>query len=93
MTLPQIYIRCDTTAGLVTGSIYLNVVRVEENDDGSLVAVTDFYPSRYRDEDVLEAHRLLRLAIKRIKLANAEGNPILSSWLPEAERASAALSR
>lgn len=34
--------------------------------------------------ELLEA---LRFAVKRVELANAEGDPILSAWLPDAKAA------
>lgn len=43
--IPRLNIRCETTDGHVTGSTYLNVIRVEAEDDGSFTAVTDHWPS------------------------------------------------
>lgn len=43
--IPRLNIRCETTNGHVTGSTYLNVVRVEAEDDGSFTAVTDHWPA------------------------------------------------
>lgn len=40
----KIHIKCETTDGQVTGTTSLNVIRVEDNDDGSLTAVTDHWP-------------------------------------------------
>ena len=34
-----------------------------------------------------ELRDVLELAVSRVELANAEGNPILSAWLPEAKAA------
>ncbi len=42
--LPKINIVCETRDGGVIGSTCLNVIRVEQEDDGSLTAVTDFWP-------------------------------------------------
>jgi hypothetical protein len=33
-----------------------------------------------------ELENMLAHAIHRVRIANAEGNPILSAWLPDAER-------
>ena len=41
---PKLNIRCETTDGMLTGTTYLNVVRVEPEDDGSFTAVTDHWP-------------------------------------------------
>lgn len=43
--LPKINIRCECHDGVVHGSTNLNVIRVEEEDDGSFTAVTDHWPS------------------------------------------------
>ena len=43
--LPRLNIRCDCSDGTVHGSTNLNVVRVEQEDDGSFTAVTDHWPS------------------------------------------------
>lgn len=37
--------------------------------------------------EVERLRELLRFAVARIELANAEGSPILSAWLPEAKAA------
>lgn len=39
------------------------------------------------NEQVDRLKDILRQAIARVKLANAEGDPILSAWLPSAEEA------
>lgn len=44
--LPKINIKCECVDGIVHGSTYLNVVRVEKEDDGSFTVVTDHWPSR-----------------------------------------------
>lgn len=44
--VPDIYINCETSDGVVTGCTSLNVVRVDLNDDGSFTAVTDHWPLR-----------------------------------------------
>jgi hypothetical protein len=41
---PTINVKCETSDGIVHGSTYLNVTRVEREDDGSLTAVTDHWP-------------------------------------------------
>ena len=43
--LPKLNIRCECSDGTVHGSTYLNVIRVDEEDDGSFTAVTDHWPS------------------------------------------------
>jgi len=43
--LPRINIRCEYSEGLVHGSRYLKVIRVEPEDDGSFTAVTDHWPN------------------------------------------------
>jgi hypothetical protein len=47
--LPRLNIRCEYSDGVVHGSTYLNVVRVEKEDDGSLTAVTDHCPNAVHD--------------------------------------------
>lgn len=47
--LPKLNIKCETTEGTITGTTYLNVVRVEAQDDNSFTAVTDFWPSTSPD--------------------------------------------
>ncbi len=42
--LPKINIRCETKSSGIIGTTYLDVVRVEQEDDGSYTAVTDFWP-------------------------------------------------
>lgn len=41
---PKINILCETKSSGITGSTYLNVVRVDPEDDGSWTAVTDHWP-------------------------------------------------
>jgi len=43
--LPKLNIRCECSDGIVQGSTYLNVVKVEQEDDGSFTAVTDYWPN------------------------------------------------
>ena len=42
---PRLNIRCEYNDGIVSGSTYLNVIRVEAEDDGSFTAVTDHWPN------------------------------------------------
>jgi hypothetical protein len=42
--LPKLNIRCETRDGLVHGTTRPNVIRVEQEDDGSYTAVTDHWP-------------------------------------------------
>lgn len=42
--VPRLSIRCETSDGIAHGVNYLNVVRVEQEDDGSYTAVTDHWP-------------------------------------------------
>lgn len=42
--LPKVKIVCETRNDGVIGSAYLNTIRVERHDDGSLIAVTDHWP-------------------------------------------------
>lgn len=44
--LPTVHIKCETSFGKVFGATSLNVTRVEGNDDGSITAVTDHWPTR-----------------------------------------------
>lgn len=41
---PKLNIRCETTDGVLTGTTYLDVIRVEPEDDGSFTAVTSHWP-------------------------------------------------
>lgn len=43
---PEVRIRCETESGGLKGSTYLNVIRVEVEDDGSLTAVTDHWSTQ-----------------------------------------------
>ena len=43
--LPKVNIRCEIKTEDILGSTYLNVIRVEQEDDGSYTAVTDYWPS------------------------------------------------
>jgi hypothetical protein len=43
--LPRVNIRCECSDGIVHGSTSLNVVRVEQEDDGTFTAVTDHWPN------------------------------------------------
>ena len=43
--LPRLNVRCECHEGIIHGSTYLNVIRVEEEDDGSFTAVTDHWPN------------------------------------------------
>jgi hypothetical protein len=43
--LPTVNVRCETTNGSLQGVTYLNVIRVELEDDGSLTAVTNHWPT------------------------------------------------
>ena len=40
-----------------------------------------------KDKHTQDLIDLLRFAVKRVELANEEGNPILSAWLPDAKAA------
>ena len=42
--LPVIRIRCETTDNGITGTTYLPVLRVEQEDDGSFTVVTSYFP-------------------------------------------------
>jgi len=46
MRAPAINIKCETKGPNATGTTTLNVVRVEQQDDGSYTAVTDYWPER-----------------------------------------------
>jgi hypothetical protein len=52
-SLPSINIRCETTCDGVMGTTTLNVVRVEREDDGSLTAVTDYWPNAHSQKAFL----------------------------------------
>lgn len=43
--LPKLNIRCDTQSDGILGSTYLDVVKVEREDDDSLTAVTNYWPN------------------------------------------------
>ncbi len=43
--LPKINIACEVISNGAVGSTYLNVVRVEQEDDGSFTAITDHWPA------------------------------------------------
>lgn len=45
LALPKVNIRCQTTSDGITGTTYLNVIAVEQEDDGSITAVTDHWPN------------------------------------------------
>lgn len=66
--IPKLNIRCETRSGPVHGSTSLKVVRVEEENDGSLTAVTDYWP---RDVSMLPAGELLEF----VEPANHRGDP------------------
>lgn len=42
---PNIHIECEVRSDGIIGSTWLNVIRVEKNDDDSFTAVTDFWPN------------------------------------------------
>lgn len=42
--LPKVNIVCETRTDAVAGSMSLNVIRVEREDDGSVTAITDHWP-------------------------------------------------
>lgn len=41
---PRINVKCETVNDGITGSAFLKVIRVEQEDDGSLTAVIDHWP-------------------------------------------------
>lgn len=43
-SVPKINIRCETEAGPIMGTTYLEVIRVEAESDGSFTAVTNHWP-------------------------------------------------
>lgn len=47
---PKLNIRCQCKSGGVTGTTALNVVAVEQEDDGSFTAVTDYWPGNVGDK-------------------------------------------
>jgi hypothetical protein len=42
--LPRVNIRCETTGDGIVGTTYLDVIRVEREDDGTITAVTNHWP-------------------------------------------------
>ena len=52
--LPRINVKCETVDNGITGTAFLKVVRVEQEDDGSLTAVIDHWP---QCEDTITALR------------------------------------
>lgn len=44
--LPRINVKCETTDNGITGAAFLKVIRVEQEDDGSLTAVIDHWPQQ-----------------------------------------------
>ncbi len=53
---PRVNIKCESKDGTVTGSTYLNVTRVEPEDDGSFTAVTDQEPAPTSQESKPPEH-------------------------------------
>ena len=58
-----------------------------------VIAKVEQMPGNYESEKVANAHLisaapdlldLLEAAVARVQIANEEGNPILSAWLPDA---------
>ena len=44
--LPRINVKCETVDNGITGTAFLKVIRVEQEDDGSLTAVIDHWPQQ-----------------------------------------------
>ena len=63
--LPRINVKCETVDNGITGSTYLEVIRVEQEDDGSLTAVIDQKPVTVeRAREALEELRRKQRAVK-----------------------------
>ena len=54
--LPRINVKCETVDNGITGSAFLKVIRVEQEDDGSLTVVIDHWPRREAPEKDRETH-------------------------------------
>lgn len=59
--LPTINVRLETVSPDLTGTTHLNVVRVEQEDDGSFTAVSDYWPSQPARDEGLAISSLLSL--------------------------------
>jgi hypothetical protein len=48
--LPRINVKCETVDNGIAGSVFLKVIRVEQEDDGSLTVVIDHWPQQEASE-------------------------------------------
>ena len=54
--LPRINVKCETVDNGIAGSAFLKVIRVEQEDDGSLTVVIDHWPQQEASEKDHETH-------------------------------------
>lgn len=67
--LPVIHIECETKEEGITGSTHLNVIRVEQEDDNSFTAVTDYWP--LEDQRKAQHAETVRLLEEVLRLTQA----------------------
>lgn len=75
-----------TGAGPLGAEVAL-ALRIESNDSDSPWAADLRRRLQERNTHVADVCDALLTAIRRVELANSEGDPILSAWLPDARAA------
>lgn len=89
-TSRTVYLRLDRTDVPPSGRFPFNdatVLHIRDDWFRSLLRTAEGRAVLALIEAAPDLARVLRFAIERVRLANAEGNPILSAWLPDAEAA------
>ena len=61
--LPRINVKCETVDNGIAGSTFLKVIRVEQEDDGSLTVVIDHWPQQEASVDEVKEPDLWRCTV------------------------------